>query len=639
MPTLQSKSCTGVSDVAQQHAIWNSTSQPYPTDLRVHELVSRHAEATPDALAVAKDAELLTYRELEQRSNRMARHLRALGVGPDVLVGLCVDRSPLMVVGALAILKAGGAYVPMDPSYPQERITFMLDDARPRVLVTQASFVQQLSAHGPEIVVLDREGPQIVNQSPGPLVDAGSTNDLAYVIYTSGSTGQPKGVEITHAGLLNLVFWHLQAFDIKPSDRASQVASLGFDAAVWEIWPYLVAGASVHFADEMTRSQPESLRDWMVTERITTSFVPTPLAERMIHLSWPPTAALRLLLTGADTLHHYPPDGLPFLLVNNYGPTECTVVATSGPVLHNDRPEKLPPIGRPIANTQIYILDDELHAKAIGAPGELYIGGAGLARGYLNQPELTREKFVPNPFNGTAGARLYRTGDLARYLPDGQIIFLGRVDEQVKVRGFRIEPNEVVRVLNLHPAIRASAVVAREDTPGEKRLVAYIVPVPGTFVTNSDLRDFLIKEVPAFMLPAVFVQLDSLPLSPSGKVDRSALPAPNDQNIARECEFITPRTPTEERVAAILARLLDLERVGVNDNFFLLGGNSLLGTQVIAHVRDSFDVELTLLSLFDHPTVAGIAAEVEQLILTKLDAMSEEEVQRLVAESDKRVEQ
>ena len=326
MPPLQSKACASLGDIAQQLAIWNSTNQPYPRDLRVHELVSRQAEATPDALALANDSSVLAYRELEQRSNRMARHLRALGVGPDVLVGLCVERSPLMVVGALAILKAGGAYVPVDPSYPQERIALMLDDAGPRVLVTQTSLAQQLSAHGREIVILDREVPQIVNQSPGALADSGSLNDLAYVIYTSGSTGQPKGVEITHAGLLNLIFWHLQAFAITPSDRASQIASLGFDAAVWEIWPYLVAGASVQFSDEITRSQPERLRDWMVTERITTSFVPTPLAERMIHLSWPPTAALRLLLTGADTIHHYPPDGLPFLLVNNYGPTEFHIV-------------------------------------------------------------------------------------------------------------------------------------------------------------------------------------------------------------------------------------------------------------------------------------------------------------------------
>jgi acyl-coenzyme A synthetase/AMP-(fatty) acid ligase/acyl carrier protein len=449
------------------------------------------------------------------------------------------------------------------------------------------------------------------------------------VIYTSGSTGQPKGVEITHGGLLNLVYWHQRAFSITPDDRASQLSALGFDAAVWELWPYLTAGASVHLSDGVAANDPEAVREWLISEKITICFLPTPLAERVMTLEWPKKARLRVMLTGADTLHHYPPRKLPFQLVNNYGPTECTVVATSGIVLPNEHLGCLPSIGGPIDNVQVHILNENMRQAPMGESGEIYIGGAGVARGYRNQPDLTAERFVPDPFSSEPGARLFRTGDLGRYLPDGQIAFLGRVDEQVKIRGFRIEPAEIVKVLDEHPAVQASAVVAREVEPGDKRLVAYFVPAAKAQPTHTELRNFIAARLPEYMVPATFVKLEALPLNASGKVDRAILPAPNAENMLRDSSFVAPRTPIEERLAAMLALLLDLDRVGVEDNFFLLGGHSLLGTQLIARIRDTFGVELGLRSLFDFPTISKLSGQIEALLLAKLEAMSEEEAQLL----------
>ena len=621
----------------EQLRVWNNTHQPFATNMRVHQLVSRRAEATPQAVALTDGASVISYKELEDRSNRLAHYLRAHGVGRDVLVGLCVERPALMAVAALAVLKAGGAYLPVDASYPAERVSFMMEDAKPHVVLTQTRLAQRFAGAGRDVVMLDHESAEIAGQPVTALDDSGSLDDLAYVIYTSGSTGQPKGVQITHAGLLNLVHWHQQAFQITAADRATQMASPGFDAAVWEIWPYLTTGASIHSPSESVRTHPESLRDWLVEQKITISFAATPLAESLLVLDWPASTSLRILLTGADTLRHYPRPGLPFALVNNYGPTECTVVSTSGTVAPNAKADGLPSIGRPIANGQIFILDDAMKQVPVGSIGELYIGGAQLARGYLNRPELTAEKFVRNPFSTDMNARLYRTGDRARFRPDGEVDFLGRADDQVKIRGFRIETNEIINLLTQHASLKTCTVVAREDAGHPKRLVAYVVPAAGVELSSSDLRSFLSTTLPEFMLPAVFVRLEALPLSESGKVNRLLLPAPDDHNIVRDQAFVAPRTATEERVAAILAPLLGLAEVGVEDNFFFLGGNSLLGTQVIARLRESFGVEVSLLNLFDHPTVAGIAGEVEQLIIAKLESMSEDEVQRLMAESSEQV--
>jgi amino acid adenylation domain-containing protein len=427
-----------------------------------------------------------------------------------------------MVVGALAILKAGGAYLPLDPAYPADRLSFILNDAHCPLMVTTNCVRDRLALSVQRLVTVDLSGPQ----SSTPPATNYHADNLAYVIYTSGSTGQPKGVEITHAGLLNLVFWHRDAFEVTPADRATQIAAVGFDAAVWELWPYLTAGASIYLPHEAIRNEPEALRDWLLSQEITITFVPTPMAERVMALPWPAQVPLQAMLTGGDILHSYPSPRLPFLLVNNYGPTESTVVATSGAVLPEERQEQPPSIGRPIDNTCIYILDDQSREVPIGTAGELHIGGAGLARGYRNRPELTAAKFVPNPFSAEPGARLYKTGDLARCLPDGQIAFLGRIDDQLKIRGFRIEPNEIITVLNEHPDVLESVVVARDIAGGDKRLVAYLVPAAGSRPTHSALQSFLLARLPQYMVPAIFVRLDALPLNPNGKIDRTVLPAP-----------------------------------------------------------------------------------------------------------------
>jgi amino acid adenylation domain-containing protein len=536
-----------------------------------------------------------------------------------------------MIVGALGILKAGGAYLPLDPNYPTERLRSMWEDAQAKILVTGQCMVDALPLRREHVVALDPEGQLALDQIPKPVAIKARANDLAYVIYTSGSTGQPKGVEITRGGLLNLVRWHQRAFRITPKDRASHLAALGFDAAVWELWPYLASGASVHLPDSVAANDPEAVRDWLISQEVTICFLATPLAERVMTLEWPRKASLRVMLTGADTLHHYPQRKLPFQLVNNYGPTECTVVTTSGTVLPNEHADRLPSIGSPIDNMQVYILNENMQEAPIGEPGEIYIGGAGLARGYRNRPDLTAERFVPDPFGSEPGARLFRTGDLGRYLPDGQIAFLGRVDEQVKIRGFRIEPAEIVKVLDEHPAVQASVAMAREVKPGDKRLVAYFVPAAKTEPTHMELRNFIAARLPEYMVPAIFVKLEALPLNPSGKVDRATLPAPSAENTLHDSSFVAPRTPVEEKLAAMLAVLLDLDRVSVEDNFFLLGGHSLLGTQLIARIRDTFGVELSLRCLFDLPTISKLSGQIETLILDKLQAMSEEEAQLLTS--------
>jgi amino acid adenylation domain-containing protein len=613
----------------KQLAEWNETTVAYPQDTCVPQLVGAQAAAMPNAVALAAGGEVVTYRELDSRANQLAHHLRCLGSGPETLVALCLERSLALVVGALGVLKSGAAYVPLDPAYPSERLSFMLNDSQAPVLVTQHRVAGRLPAGRWRVVDLHVEMRQIARNPVHPPEVELKAGHLAYVIYTSGSTGRPKGVQITHDSLLNLVFWHRRAFAVTSSDRATLQASPGFDASVWELWPYLTTGASIHLPDEAIRSDAESLRDWLVREGITITFLPTAMAERIMTLAWPTRTALRVLLTGAETLHHHPSPNLPFVLVNNYGPTECTVVATSGAVPSSEQTDGRPTIGRPIANTQIYMLDEHLRQVPVGVTGEIYIGGKGLARGYLSQTELTDERFIRNPFSSMPANRLYKTGDLARYLADGQIEFMGRSDDQIKIRGYRIEPNEIITLLNRHPAVQASQVVA-ENNPGERRLVAYIVPAASSQPTRAELRDFLRGLVPEYMIPAVFVLLESLPWTANGKVDRDMLPVPNASNILRDEPCAAARTLVEKRIAGILANLLALEQVGVNDNFFLLGGHSLLGTQVIARVRDTFGVELSLRSLFEAPTVAELSTEVERLLLAKVEAMSEEEAQRML---------
>ncbi|HEY9796098.1 MAG TPA: amino acid adenylation domain-containing protein, partial [Leptolyngbyaceae cyanobacterium] len=424
---------------AERHQLlveWNTTQTDYPKAQCIHQLFEAQVEQTPDATALVFEDKQLTYRELNIRSNKLAHYLQKQGVDAEVLVGLCVERSPEMVVGMLGILKAGGAYVPLDPSYPPERLNFMLEDAcrgeafveknlacEPQntstntspVLLTQQQWVERLQTHKSQVICLDKDWETIAQESEDNPTSNVTADNLAYVVYTSGTTGKPKGVQIEHRGLLNLVFWHQQAFAVSPLDRATQVAGVAFDACGWEIWPYLSAGASIYFPNDEIRRSPEKLQDWLVSKTITISFLPTPIAEKVLLLDWSNNSALRLLLTGGDKLHQYPSASHPFQLVNNYGPTENTVVTTSGTVPVREQADVVPAIGRPIANIQVYVLDRYLQPVPIGVAGELYIGGDGLARGYLNRPELTTERFIPNPFSNKSEARLYKTGDLVRY--------------------------------------------------------------------------------------------------------------------------------------------------------------------------------------------------------------------------------
>lgn len=509
----------------------------------VQEEVAARAAAQPDALAVCAPDATLTYAELVLRSSAVANRLRSLGVVAGTPVGLCLPRSAALVVGALGILRAGGAYVALDPTYPDERLDFMLTDSAARVVIADEAVAARLAGSDATVLVVDAAAPT-VDPGPPPAEPVGA-DDLAYVVYTSGSTGRPKGVLVDHSNLLNLVRWHRGAFSITPADRGTQIASPGFDATVWEIWPYLTAGASLHVAPERLRFDPVGLRDWLVAQRITVSLVPTAFAEEMLALAWPRELGLRVLLTGGDALHHHPGPDIPFAVINNYGLAEATVVATSGTVPPAIGAPAAPSIGRPIDGVSLHLVDGALELVPNGTAGELLIGGAGVARGYLNRPELTAERFVQDRFGERDGARLYRTGDLVRMRVDGELEFIGRVDEQVKIRGQRIEPGEISATLDRHPAVRTSAVVATGDLPAQRRLVACVVPANGAPRDAEALRSHLAATLPHNMLPAEFVWLTELPLMPSGKVDRAALRA---------------------SVAAGVERLLVVERDGMSQD-------------------------------------------------------------------------
>jgi amino acid adenylation domain-containing protein len=647
----------------QMLASWNATQQDYPEDACVPQLIEQQVTATPDAMALVMGDQSLTYRELNERANQLANYLQANGVQPNMLIGICIERSLDMVVGLLGILKAGGAYVPLDPSLPTSRLHLMLNDAQVAVLLTKQQIATNLSVPGANpphliadstemdwfqgihIVCLDANSEVFSSMSKENPVSGVVPDDLAYTIYTSGSTGQPKGVQITHRSLLNLVFWHRQTFDVTAADRATQFFSPGFDVTGEELWPHLTIGASVHLIDEETRLDPRAMRDWLVNRCITITILPTALVESLIVLEWPSTTALRVMLVGGDKLYLYPPATLPFALINNYGPTETTVVATCGRIFPNDHATTPPTIGRPISNAQVYILDEQLRQVPIGASGELYIGGVGLARGYLNHPELTAEKFIPNPFSNQPGDRLYKTGDLCCYQSDGQIAFIGRTDFQIKIRGYRIEPNEIIHALNMHPAIESSVVVAREDTPGNKRLVAYIILVPDTYVTASSVRQTLLEQLPSYMVPSLFVVMNEFPLNSNGKVNRSALPIPTSTNVLQdetitapglpgkqqlmftsETElnkqpasklvenetFIASRLLIQQQLVQIWEELLDVRPIEVKDNFFNLGGHSLLAAQLVRQIEQVLGRRIALSTLFSGPTIEQLTEALQK---------------------------
>jgi amino acid adenylation domain-containing protein len=575
---------------AERHQVlveWNDTAADYPRDRCVHQLFEDQAQQTPDAIAVVFEDQQLTYRELNEWANQLAHYLRNLGVGPEALVGICLERSVEMVVGLLGILKAGGAYVPLDPAYPHERLVFMLSDSQAAVLLTQEKLAAEFSEPRRQVVCLDTQWQLIAQESRETPESAAGPKNLAYVIYTSGTTGTPKGVLIDHRGLSNLVASHIHNYQTRPDSRVLHLVSFSFDAATAHMFLSLCSGATLCLTrDSLLPSSDllQILRDRSITHApLPSSVLATLPFERLPRLG---TISVGAGVCPPDLVARWAP-GRRFL--NVYGPTETTIAAT---VAKCAAGEQKPSIGRPIANTQIYILDRHLQPVPVGVPGELHIGGIGLARGYLNRPELTAEKFIPHPFSDEPSARLYKTGDLARYLPDGNIDFLGRIDHQVKLRGLRIEPEEIEAALDQHPAVQESVVVMREDRPGNKRLAAYVVFVPEKTLTAADLRDFLKAKLPDYMIPSAFVMLDALPLTPSGKVDRGALPAPVRGRPETEGASAAPNTPMQSLIAEIWQEALGLEHVGVYDNFFDLGGHSLLSIEVIAKLEKKLGVRV-----------------------------------------------
>jgi amino acid adenylation domain-containing protein len=581
---------------------WNDTHADYPKDKCIHQLFEAQVERSPDAIAVIFGDEQLTYKELNQRANQLAHHLGNLGVGPEVLVGICVERSLEMIVGLLGILKAGGAYLPLDPAYPPERLVFMLEDASVGVLLTQAPLVESLPKHQARIVCLDTDWEIIERQSEENPQCNFTPENLAYVIYTSGSTGKPKGVLVPHSGVSNLATALHRACNVQPNSRMLQFASLSFDSSVTELVMTLLAGATMVMGTRDSLLPGPCLIQLLRDFAIATVVLPPSVLAILPANELP---ALRTVIVAGEAcsrdLVAKWSSGRRFF--NGYGPTECTVCTT---IVECTDSKEAPPIGRPLPNTQVYILDAQKQLVPIGVPGELYIGGVGVTRGYLNQPELTAERFIPNPFSNDSGSRLYKTGDLTRYLPDGNIEFLGRIDHQVKIRGFRIELGEIEAVLRQNRAVQDAVVIGQEYDLNDKRLVAYVVPSQEQIFSTSELRRYLKQKLPDHMVPSAFVRLEALPLTPNDKVDRRALPMP-DRIRSVEETFAPPLTLFEEVLAGIWSEVLKLDSVGIHDNFFELGGHSLLAVRVLAQIEKTFGKNLPLATLFQSPTIEQLA--------------------------------
>jgi amino acid adenylation domain-containing protein len=653
---------------------WNDTKRDYPKDKCIHELFETQAETSPDAVAVVFEEQQLTYRELNTRANQLARYLRKLGVGPETLVGSCVERSLDMIVALLGILKSGGAYVPLDSEYPKERLALMLKDTQTKVLLTQERLIRSLPESRAQIVCLDSEWEKIAEESGDDQSSNTTAESLAYVIYTSGSTGIPKGVMISHGSIASHCTSIRSYYQLNSTDCVLQFASVNFDASLEQILAALICGARLLLRDNEIPS-PVELQKKMYDFGLSVINLPTAYWHQLAQ-----TAAttpdlfsrskLRLVIVGGEEM-------LPELvrlwqksphrearLLNAYGPTEATITATAFEVsaaCSNNLLSRTVPIGRSLGNRQLFVLDQHSNLVPIGVAGELHIGGGALARGYLNRPELTAEKFVPDTFSDEPGARLYKTGDLVRHRPSGDIEFLGRLDHQVKVRGFRIELGEIESALGQHPEIGIAVVLAREDATEEqhadqnrkskignpksdKRLVAYVVPRTELTCTTGELRRFLKQRLPEYMIPSAFVLVDTLPLTPNGKVDRKALPAPDQNRPEPEESYVAPRTPVEEMLAEIWADVLKLDKVGIYDNFFELGGHSLLATQLVSRLCSAFKVEVPLRALFESPTVAGLASQIVQQqatthgagelaeMLADVESLSDEEAKRRIAQ-------
>ncbi len=616
----------------QTLADWSLTTTEYPRDSSIAQLFEAEAERHPGSIALRFEDEELTYRELNQRANQLARYLYEQGVGLEDKVAVMLDRSVDLVVSVLAVLKANAAYVPLDPDYPEERLAFIINDAGAKVVLTTSALRQRLSATSARLIFLDEV--QITNYETSNLESTAAATNLAYLIYTSGSTGKPKGVAVTQRAVVRLVK-NTNYVELGPEEVMLLLAPITFDASTFELWSSLLNGTTL----AIMPPGPFSLRELgevLKRYKVTTLWLTAGVFHQMVSEHVDDLLSLRQLLAGGDVLS--PQHVETFLakagdsrLINGYGPTENTTFTCTHSMTGPTSLQASVPIGRPIANTSAYVLDSRMQLVPRGVWGELYTGGDGVARCYFNRPDLTAASFVPDPFSVEPGARLYRTGDLVRHLPDGVIEFGGRLDKQVKVRGFRIEPQEIEFVLCQHEAVANCVVIAREDVPGDQRLVAYIVPNGNV----DDLRNYLIERLPQYMVPGIFVTLSELPLMSNGKVDRSALPVP-EISQTNGCAFVGPRTETEQELAQIWSELLRIENVGVQDNFFDLGGHSLLATQMVSRILNTFAVELKLQDVFHEATVEGIAALIDNALiemssdeaLTMLETLADDELEQ-----------
>ena len=616
---------------------WNQTGRPYPEDWRVHELIAQQAERAPERIALIGDGEQVSYRELNRRANQLGRYLQRLGVGPDVVVGLCLERSAEMVIAMLGALKAGGAYLPLDPGYPLERLSYMLEDSGVGVVITTQALEPRLPAHWGQTVCLDLEWDKVSQQSEDEPEGKALGENLAYVIYTSGSTGRPKGVMVHHSGLRNLVEAQKDAFDIEDRSRVLQFASFSFDASVSEIFCALGAGGSLRLRSRENLLPGDDLARVLREDRITTVTLPPTALAVMSEEDLP---ELETVIAAGEACTSEIVErwaaGRKFL--NAYGPTEATVCASMGRCEAGSNGK--PSIGRPLANTRLYILDSDLKPVPVGVRGELYISGVGLARGYRGRPGLTAERFVPNPFGSDVGERLYRTGDLARYLMDGRVEFIGRADDQVKVRGYRIELGEIEAALLQHETIREAGVAARGDE--DKRLIAYLVSRNSERVASREMREYLAQILPDYMIPNGYVWLEKMPVTSNGKLDRKALPETDEGVEARVTEYEAPRGLVEDTLAGIWSEVLGVEKVSIHDNFFELGGHSILLTQVASRIRAAFSLDFPLRLLFDTPNLKQLAVTItaQQLIdadstdtsdlLEELKRLSSEEIREML---------
>ena len=588
---------------------WNQTAADFPRDATLHALIAAQAQRTPDAVAVEFEGARLTHRELDCRANQLARRLRGLGVGPGVLVGISIERSLELVIGLLGILKAGGAYVPIDPDYPEERRAFMLADASVPVLLTQQKFASNLPPHHARVICLGADWADVAQESDHAPDDTATAEDLAYMIYTSGSTGRPKGALNHHRGIVNRLLWMQSRYQISSADAVLQKTPFSFDVSVWEFfWP-LLSGARLVMARPGGHQDPAYLIRVIKERGITVMhFVPPMLRVFLEEPGVSDCTGLRHVICSGEALPHDLQEKfferLSCELHNLYGPTEAAVDVTHWTCVRGSNSATVP-IGRPVANTRCYILDTLLQPMPVGVPGELHLGGVQIGRGYHNRPELTAEKFIADPFSNEPCAKLYKTGDLCRWLPEGTIEYLGRLDLQVKIRGFRIELGEIESALTQHESVREAVVIAREDSPGDKRIAAYVVCAPPCSVEM--LRAHLRTRLPEHMVPSAFVLLDALPLNANGKVDRRALPAPGEVSASTR-DFVEPRTELEARIARIWREVLKIPRIGIHNNFFELGGDSLRAMQIVGRLRGPGFPELNVFQIFERQTVAEFAA-------------------------------